>query len=62
MSRTDHSKVDAVELYDQQKDPQENTNIANDPANAELVSRLMDQWRKGWSGAKPATVRDAKPL
>jgi arylsulfatase A-like enzyme len=62
VSRTDHSKVDAVELYDQQKDPQENTNIANDPANAELVSRLMDQWRKGWSGAKPATVRDAKPL
>jgi arylsulfatase A-like enzyme len=54
VSRTDHSKVDATELYDHQTDPQENTNLAKDPANAELVSRLMEQWRKGWQGAKPS--------
>jgi arylsulfatase A-like enzyme len=46
------SKVDAVELYDQQADPQEDVNIANDPKNADLVARLTQQWLKGWEGAK----------
>ncbi len=54
VGRDDHSKVDAVELYDHQIDPQENANIAKLPANAALVERLMTQWRKGWQGAKPA--------
>ncbi len=49
----DHTKVDAVELYDHQVDPQENVNIAKDPANADLVKQLMAQWEKGWQGAKP---------
>jgi len=53
LDRNDHSKVDAVELYDQQTDPQENTNIARDPANAELVAKLMAQWKQGWQGARP---------
>ena len=53
VGRNDHSKVDAIELYDHKTDPQENTNIAKDPANAELVRRLMEQWKKGWQGAKP---------
>jgi len=51
VSRTDRSKVDAIELYDHQTDPQENVNIAN--ANPELVKELMAQWEKGWQGAKP---------
>ena len=53
VSASDHSKVDAMELYDEQADPQENTNIANDPANAALVAKLMEQWKSGWQGAKP---------
>jgi arylsulfatase A-like enzyme len=55
VSRTDHSKVDAIELYDHQTDPQENTNIAKQPANTELVQRLMAQWSKGWKGAIPTS-------
>jgi hypothetical protein len=56
VSRTDHSKVDAIELYDHQNDPQENNNIAKDPANAELVKKLMEQWKKDWQGAKPTVT------
>ncbi|MDZ4797149.1 MAG: sulfatase, partial [Bryobacteraceae bacterium] len=54
LDRQDHSKVEAVELYDHQTDPQENTNIAGQPANADLVNRLMAQWKQGWPSAKPA--------
>ncbi len=50
--RDDHTKLDAVELYDHQTDPQENMNIANDPANADLLERLTEQWQQGWRGAK----------
>ena len=53
VGRTDHSRVDAIELYDHQTDPQENVSIANDPANAKLVEQLMEQWKKGWQEAKP---------
>ncbi|MSU48766.1 MAG: DUF4976 domain-containing protein [Opitutus sp.] len=56
VGRDDHSKVDAIELYDHQTDPQENTNVAKLPANAALVERLMTQWRKGWQGAMPAVA------
>jgi arylsulfatase A-like enzyme len=52
VSKADHSKVDAVELYDEQVDPQENVNIAQDPKNAELIAGLTEQWLKGWQGAK----------
>jgi flagellin-specific chaperone FliS len=52
----DHSKVDATELYDHEVDPQENTNIANEPANAALVAKLMEQWKKGWQGARPVAA------
>jgi arylsulfatase A-like enzyme len=51
VGRADHSKVDAIELYDHQADPQENVNVASDPKNAELVARLTEQWLKGWRGA-----------
>jgi len=53
VGREDHSRLDSIELYDHQTDPQENVSIANDPANAELVEQLMEQWKKGWQGAKP---------
>jgi hypothetical protein len=53
MHRNDHSKVDAVELYDHQTDPQENVNIANDAANAELVKDLTARLNAGWKGALP---------
>lgn len=49
----DASKIDAIELYDHQLDPQENTNIAKLPANTALVERLMAQWKSGWKGAIP---------
>jgi arylsulfatase A-like enzyme len=62
VGRKDHTKVDAMELYDHQADPQENTNIAKDPANAELVNRLMEQWRNGWRGAKPVVGRESKAI
>ena len=53
VERKDHSKVDATELYDHQNDPEENRNIAGLPANAAVVKKLMDEWRKGWQGARP---------
>jgi arylsulfatase A-like enzyme len=59
VARDDHSKVDAIELYDHQNDPQENTNIAKKPENAELVNQLTEQWKKGWQGAKPIAAKGA---
>ena len=56
VGRKDHSKVDAIELYDHQTDSQENHNIAKEPANAALVSQLMEQWQRGWQGAKPGAL------
>lgn len=56
VDRNDHTKIDATELYDEKTDPQENTNIAMDPANAALVAQLMVQWKKGWQGAKPSVT------
>jgi hypothetical protein len=53
VDRKNHSKVDAVELYDRQTDPQENTNIANQPANKEIVAKLDEQWQAGWKAAMP---------
>jgi arylsulfatase A-like enzyme len=53
LNRKDPSQVNAIELYDHQSDPQENTNLSGDPAHAALVERLMIQWRAGWQGAKP---------
>jgi arylsulfatase A-like enzyme len=56
VSTTDHSKIDATELYDHQSDPQENYNLAKKPEQAALVRQLMEQWKKGWQGAKPAAA------
>lgn len=52
VGRDDHSKIEAIELYDHKEDPQENVNIADLPENKALVDKLMEQWRKGWKGAR----------
>jgi arylsulfatase A-like enzyme len=51
---SDKTQVDATELYDHQLDPQENVNLASDPARATEVERLMVQWRAGWQGTRAA--------
>lgn len=50
VTAADHANVTAVELYDEQTDPQENTNIANLPENKALVEKLTAQWQAGWQG------------
>ena len=59
VGRVDHSKVDAIELYDHINDPQENTNLAAHAEQAATVEQLMTQWKKGWQGAKPPAVASA---
>ena len=54
----DHGKVDAVELYDHQTDPEENTNIANDPAQKTVLEKLTQRWTSGWQGD---TLDEVKP-
>lgn len=53
VERGNPAKVEAVELYDHQADPQENQNLAAEPGQQPLVERLMAQWRAGWRGALP---------
>lgn len=54
VARSNHDKVEAVELYDLQADPQENHNIAGDPAQAATVALLTEQLGAGWRAATPA--------
>jgi arylsulfatase A-like enzyme len=51
----DHMKVQAVELYDHQTDPQENTNVAAAPENAALIEKLKKQWTAGWRSENSTT-------
>jgi iduronate 2-sulfatase len=60
LDRDDRSKVQGIELYDHQTDPQENQNIAKQPAHAELVKQLMTKWKQGWQGAKPPGMQLSK--
>jgi len=53
VDRNDHTKVESVELYDHQSDPQENNNIANEQDQKTLVEQLTEQWRAGWQNARP---------
>ena len=52
-NRNDRDEVAAIEIYDHENDPDENVNIATDPANKDLVKRLTQQYLKGWQGALP---------
>ena len=47
------TRVEAEELYDHQTDPQENENIAGNPAYHELLEHLARQMQDGWRGAVP---------
>ena len=47
-------KLAAVELYDNQADPEENINIAGIPENKAIVERLAQQLKAGWRAAVPA--------
>jgi hypothetical protein len=53
VNRDDHEKVDTIELYDHQTDPQGNENIAILPKSAELVKTLSHRCR-GLFARKPA--------
>ena len=44
----------ARELYDRQRDPDENTNLAGRPDSAALLDTLAAQRRAGWRAALPA--------
>ena len=57
VQRDDHSKVTAVELFDHQTDPQENTNIAEHPDQAATVKRLIAQLQEGYRGALPVAAK-----
>ncbi|MCF7817606.1 MAG: sulfatase [Kiritimatiellales bacterium] len=51
-------KVVAVELYDHDKDPGENVNVAGSPENADVVRKLSAQLDAGWKGARPNQQRE----
>lgn len=53
VDRKDHSRIDALELYDHEKDPQEDVNVAGHPDQATTVKRLLAQWKAGWLAARP---------
>ncbi|MFM8532692.1 MAG: sulfatase [Acidimicrobiia bacterium] len=55
VDRADHSKVVDLELYDHRGDPLENTNIAGQPENGQLIADLTVQLRRGWRGALPSS-------
>ena len=46
-------KVLARELYDHQKDPQENINAVADPQYRQDVQRLAEMLKGGWRAALP---------
>ena len=55
--RNDHSKIEAIELYDHETDPQENQNLANRSEHKTLVEKLTAQWRAGWKAAQPLSAQ-----
>lgn len=47
-------EVRARELYDHEVDPGETRNVAEDPANAQVVQDLSRRLKAGWRAARPA--------
>ena len=45
--------ITARMLYDHEKDPMENTNIAGLPEHRELIARLRKMLHDGWRAALP---------
>ena len=45
------------ELYDHEKDPDENVNIAGFSESKEIVTKLSDQLKGGWKAAKEGIKR-----
>jgi len=56
--RHPNSEPIAVELYDHQKDPDENVNIAGNPENAQLIKKLMTQLKMKASNWKVTRQED----
>ncbi len=52
-AQTTTGAIEATELYDLEADVDENTNVADQPGNAEIVQRLSTQLRNGWQAATP---------
>jgi len=50
----DHDKILFTELYDHQKDPQENENVAPNPAYTETINKLEHLRQQGWKGTRQA--------
>ncbi len=48
-----NGQVTARELYDHQTDAGETRNLANEPAQREVIERLGRQLRAGWKAARP---------
>jgi choline-sulfatase len=61
VDRKDHSKVEAVELYDHETDPEENVNIAAQPNHAEIIQQLDAKWQDGWQKNKVTQAPKTKP-
>jgi arylsulfatase A-like enzyme len=53
VQRKDPAKVETIELYDHQTDPQENHNVASEPEHAALIETLGRQLDAGWKAARP---------
>jgi len=56
-----NSEVQAVELYDHQRDAQENFNIAGKAENKGLVAELSKKLRAGWQAAAPSALTKSAP-
>lgn len=50
-----------VELYDEEKDPAENVNLASDPAHAAKRAEMAALLHAGWKAATPAASRGTGP-
>ena len=49
-------KKGEIELYDHEKDPAEDRNLAGDPASQDVLKKLQAKLQAGWRSAKPAAV------